>query len=103
MDHTVMVYIVLITMSGALHIILAIIAYMNRQAFEGMRTLLWLSCFVAIYAFGYALSLASTTIEEMKFWTALQYLGMPFSAPATLILVLQYIGYDKPLVLHKCC
>lgn len=95
MDHTVMVYIVLITMSGALHIILAIIAYMNRQAFEGMRTLLWLSCFVAIYAFGYALSLASTTIEEMKFWTALQYLGMPFSAPATLILVLQYIGYDK--------
>ncbi|AYV69060.1 hypothetical protein C2I06_20595 [Niallia circulans] len=97
MDHTVMVFIVLITMSGALHVILAIIAYMNRQAFEGMRTFLWFSCFNAIYAFGYALGLASTTIEGMKFWTAVQYLGMPFSAPATLILVLQYIGYDRHL------
>ncbi|WP_312094851.1 histidine kinase N-terminal 7TM domain-containing protein [Niallia sp.] len=97
MDQTVMIYIVLITMSGALHVILAIIAYMNRHAFEGMRTFLWFSCFIAIYAFGYALSLASTTIEEMQFWTAVQYLGMPFSAPATLILVLQYIGYDRHL------
>jgi len=97
MDQLVMIYIVLITMSGALHVILAIIAYMNRHAFEGMRTFLWFSCFIAIYAFGYALSLASTTIEGMKFWTAIQYLGMPFSAPATLILVLQYIGYDRHL------
>ncbi|WP_400245108.1 histidine kinase N-terminal 7TM domain-containing protein [Niallia sp. JL1B1071] len=97
MDQTVMVYIVLITMSGALHVILAIIAYMNRHAFEGMRTFLWFSCFIAIYAFGYALSLASTTIKGMEFWTAIQYLGMPFSAPATLILVLQYIGYDRHL------
>lgn len=38
MDQLVMVYIVLITMSGALHVILAIIAYMNKHAFEGMRT-----------------------------------------------------------------
>ncbi|SLL35412.1 PAS domain S-box/diguanylate cyclase (GGDEF) domain-containing protein [Mycobacteroides abscessus subsp. abscessus] len=97
MDQLVMVYIVLITMSGALHVILAIIAYMNKHAFEGMRTFLWFSCFIAIYAFGYALSLASTTIEGMKFWTAIQYLGMPFSAPATLIFVLQYIGYDRHL------
>lgn len=97
MDQTVMIYIVLITMSGALHVILAIIAYMNRQAFEGMKTFLWFSCFIAIYAFGYALSLASTTVEGMEFWTTVQYLGMPFSAPATLILVLQYIGYDRHL------
>ena len=92
-----MIYIVLITTSGALHVILAIIAFMNRQAFEGTRTFLWFSCFTAIYAFAYALCLASTSIGGMKFWTAIQYLGMPFSAPATLILVLQYIGLDKHL------
>ena len=97
MDQIVRIFIVLITMSGALHVLLAIIAFMNRQAFEGTRTFLWFSSFTAIYAFGYALSLSSTTLEGMKFWTAVQYAGMPFSAPATLILVLQYIGLDKHL------
>lgn len=95
MDKTVMLYIVLITMSGALHVILAIIAYMNRKVFEGMKTFVWFACFTAIYAFGYAMCLSSLTLLEMKFWTVIQYLGMPFSAVTTLLLVLQYIGYDK--------
>lgn len=92
-----MIYIVLITMSGALHVILAIISFMNRKAFEGTKAFLWFSSFTAIYAFGYALSLASTDIGSMKFWTAVQYLGMPFSAPATLILVFHFIGLGKHL------
>jgi len=41
---------------------------------------------------GAAFSLLSVNLEEMKFWTVIQYVGMPFSPPAGLLFVMQYVG-----------
>jgi len=97
MDQIILTYIVIMTASGVLQLVLAFIGYTNRHVFAGTKTFAWLSLFSAIYAFGHALELTSTTGEGIMFWVVFQYLGMPFSAPATLILVLQYIGLDKHL------
>ncbi|GKU84544.1 histidine kinase N-terminal 7TM domain-containing protein [Niallia sp. NCCP-28] len=95
MDQFLQSYIALMCTAGVLQVILAIIAFHNRQVFEGTKTFVWLSVFSAIYSFGHAIELTSTTIDGIMFWVVFQYLGMPFSAPATLILVLQYINLDK--------
>ena len=95
MDQLLQSYIALMCTAGVLQVILAIIAFYNRHAFAGTKTFAWLSVFSAIYSFGHALELTSTTMEGIMFWVVFQYLGMPFSAPATLILVLQYIQLDK--------
>ncbi|PKG22281.1 histidine kinase N-terminal 7TM domain-containing diguanylate cyclase [Niallia nealsonii] len=95
MDQFLQSYIALMCTAGALQVILAIIAFHNRHVFEGTKTFVWLSVFSAIYSFGHAIELTSTTIDGIMFWVIFQYLGMPFSAPATLILVLQYINLDK--------
>ncbi|MFT8320300.1 MAG: histidine kinase N-terminal 7TM domain-containing protein [Bacillus sp. (in: firmicutes)] len=95
MDHVIMIYIVVMSLTGVFQVILGIIAYWNRHIFEGTKTFVWLSAFSAIYSFGHALELTSTTMDGVMFWVVFQYIGMPFSAPATLILVLQYIGLAK--------
>ena len=95
MDQIILTYIVIMATGGVLQLVLAFIGYTNRHVFAGTQTFAWLSLFSAIYAFGHALELTSTTGEGVMFWVVFQYLGMPFSAPATLILVLQYIGLDK--------
>lgn len=97
MDQIILTYIVIMTAGGVLQLVLAFIGYTNRHVFAGTKTFAWLSLFSAIYVFGHALELTSTTGEGIMFWVVFQYLGMPFSAPATLILVLQYIGLDKHL------
>ncbi|MDL0436019.1 MULTISPECIES: histidine kinase N-terminal 7TM domain-containing protein [unclassified Niallia] len=97
MDQIILTYIVIMTVGGVLQLVLAFIGYTNRHVFAGTRTFAWLSLFSAIYAFGHALELTSSTGKGIMFWVVFQYLGMPFSAPATLILVLQYIGLDKHL------
>lgn len=95
MDQFLQSYIALMCTAGVLQVILAIIAFNHRHVFEGTKTFVWLSIFSAIYSFGHAIELTSTTIDGIMFWVVFQYLGMPFSAPATLILVLQYISLDK--------
>lgn len=97
MNQIIMTYVVIMALTGVIHIILAIIGYTNRQVFAGTKTFAWLSLFSAIYAFGHALELTSSTLDGVMFWVVFQYLGIPFAAPATLILVLQYVGLDKHL------
>ncbi|WP_445490697.1 histidine kinase N-terminal 7TM domain-containing diguanylate cyclase [Niallia sp. 03133] len=94
MDQVIMTYIVVMSVTGVFQVILGIIAYQNRKVFVGTKTFVWLSAFSAIYSFGHALELTSTTMSGVMFWVVFQYIGMPFSAPATLILVLQYIGLE---------
>lgn len=97
MNQVVMTYVVIMTLTGVFQIILAIIGYTNRQVFAGTKTFAWLSLFSAIYAFGHAFELTSSTLDGAMFWVVFQYLGLPFTAPGTLILVLQYVGLDKHL------
>jgi signal transduction histidine kinase len=46
----------------------------------------------AFYTFGYAFEILSTTLEEVRFWLRVEYIGIPFGSMLWIIMVLQYTG-----------
>lgn len=52
---------------------------------------------VSIYSFGYAFEILCTTIEKVKFWVKVEYLGIPFLSIFWLIVVINFSGYRKYL------
>ncbi|WP_419875844.1 histidine kinase N-terminal 7TM domain-containing protein [Candidatus Pristimantibacillus sp. PTI5] len=46
----------------------------------------------AFYTFGYAFEIVSPTLEHIRFWLRVEYLGIPFGTLFWFIMVLQYTG-----------
>jgi diguanylate cyclase (GGDEF)-like protein/PAS domain S-box-containing protein len=85
-------YIVLVIISGVLSVLLAIYAYYMKTNFTGTKAFIWSSIFSAIYTFAFAFELSSDSLQEIRFWLSIEYFGMPFIAPCSLLLVFHYIG-----------
>ena len=49
----------------------------------------------SIYAFGYAMELTRTTEYGLKFWSRVQYLGMPFIVSFLLIFVVHFVSQGR--------
>jgi diguanylate cyclase (GGDEF)-like protein/PAS domain S-box-containing protein len=90
-------YIVFVAISGVLNALLALFAYYKKTDFAGIRAFIVSSCASAIYTFGFAFELSGTTLQEMSFWIKVEYLGMPFIAPSSLIMVLHFVGLERLL------
>ncbi|WP_339318449.1 histidine kinase N-terminal 7TM domain-containing protein [Paenibacillus sp. FSL R10-2734] len=88
-------YIVIVAISGVLSVLLALFAYYKKTDFLGIRAFVISSCASAIYTFGFALELSGKTLAEMSFWIKVEYLGMPFIAPASLIMVMHFVGLER--------
>ncbi|MGG3801636.1 histidine kinase N-terminal 7TM domain-containing protein [Metabacillus fastidiosus] len=88
-------YIVIISISGVLSILLAIYAFVKRKVFSNSNVFILISSFSAIYIFGHAFELAGSDLAEIKIWLKFQYFGLPFIAPTCLILILQYTGLHR--------
>jgi diguanylate cyclase (GGDEF)-like protein len=97
MNSDIFQYIVIISISGVLSILLGVFAYIRRKAFAGSTTFMLISLFSAFYTFGHAFELTSDSLEEIIYWIKFQYIGMPFIAPLSLVLVMYYIGLEKYL------
>ncbi|WP_077866408.1 histidine kinase N-terminal 7TM domain-containing protein [Clostridium saccharobutylicum] len=52
---------------------------------------------VSIYAFGYAFEILCTSIQCVKFWIKIEYLGIPFLAVVWLMLALDFTGYKEKI------
>jgi signal transduction histidine kinase len=46
----------------------------------------------AFYTFGYAFEIISTTLDQIRFWLRVEYIGIPFGSMLWIIMVLQYTG-----------
>lgn len=46
----------------------------------------------AFYTFGYAFELVSTSLESIRFWLHIEYIGIPFGTVFWIVMVLQYTG-----------
>lgn len=46
----------------------------------------------AFYTFGYAFELVSTSLETIRFWLRIEYIGIPFGTVFWIVMVLQYTG-----------
>ncbi|WP_075981464.1 histidine kinase N-terminal 7TM domain-containing diguanylate cyclase [Bacillus massilinigeriensis] len=101
MNPDIFQYIVIISISGVLSILLSIYAYVKRNTFTGnIKVFIWMSCFSAIYSIGHALELSSGSLKEISFWVKVQYIGMPFIAPSSLVLIMYYVGLERLLNLR---
>ncbi|MBD2868176.1 histidine kinase N-terminal 7TM domain-containing diguanylate cyclase [Paenibacillus arenilitoris] len=88
-------YIIVVIISGVLSVLLAIYAYYNKTNFSGMKAFTWSTALSAVYTFAFAFELAGDSLQEIRFWINIEYLGMPFIAPCSLLLVMHYVGLDK--------
>ncbi|MGG1551013.1 histidine kinase N-terminal 7TM domain-containing protein [Paenibacillus ferrarius] len=87
-------YITLACTSGVLNLYLCLYVLIKRHRYTNIAKLfiVYTIC-IAIYCFSSALGLLSTTLQELKLWTTVQYIGMPFSPPLGLLFVMHYLGF----------
>lgn len=93
MDAQLTAYVTLVSTSAVLNLFLCLYVLLRRHRYPNIATFFILNtAATAIYCFGYAFSLTSTTIEQVKFWNLVQYCGMPFAPAFGLLFVMQYLG-----------
>ncbi|WP_113927320.1 diguanylate cyclase [Bacillus sp. P14.5] len=93
MNSELTAYITLICTSSVLSLYLCIFVYARRLHYKNIAPLFILHTLCTfIYCVGSAFVLLSTTLPEIKFWTAVLYAGMPFSPALGLMFILRYLG-----------
>ncbi|MEF2246866.1 MULTISPECIES: histidine kinase N-terminal 7TM domain-containing diguanylate cyclase [unclassified Paenibacillus] len=94
MDSKLAAYITLVCTSAVLNLSMLVYTYLRRHYYTNIANLfMWNTLTSMIYCFGYAFSLTSTSLEQLRFWNIVQYAGMPFFPPLGLMFVMQYLGY----------
>jgi diguanylate cyclase (GGDEF)-like protein len=84
----------LVTVSGTLNLFLGLYVFFRRKQYSEISTYFLLGTAAkTIYCFGYTFSLTSSTLEQLRFWSVVQYIGMPFAPPLGLLFVLKYFGF----------
>ncbi|MBW4082129.1 histidine kinase N-terminal 7TM domain-containing protein [Paenibacillus sp. S150] len=95
MESMISNYIVIVSISGVLNALLALFAYHKRTEFAGTRAFILSSFASAVYTFGFALELSGSTMREIGFWIKVEYLGMPFIAPSSLLMIMYFTGLER--------
>ncbi|MFF2092306.1 histidine kinase N-terminal 7TM domain-containing protein [Paenibacillus sp. NPDC058174] len=89
--------ITLIVTAGVINVIMGIYVLTNRSKQSMSKTFIALSLFSAIYVFGTALELSAESLEEIKLWIKVEYWGLPFLPPISLLLIMQFLGMERYL------
>lgn len=95
MDSKIAAYITLVCTSSVLNLAILVYTYWRRHHHTNIAKLfMWNTLTIMIYCFGYAFSLTSTSLEQLRFWNIVQYIGIPLFPPLGLLFVMQYLGYQ---------
>ncbi|WP_462410549.1 histidine kinase N-terminal 7TM domain-containing diguanylate cyclase [Neobacillus sp. Marseille-QA0830] len=95
MNSQLTAYITLVCTSGVLHLYLCLYVFLKRHRYTNIAQFFILyTGSITIYCFASAFGLMATTLEQMKFWTTMVYVGMPFGPPLGLLFVMQYLGMN---------
>lgn len=87
-------YIVIVAIAGAINVLLGCYVYSIKTSFPGKKVFIWMTAFSTIYTFAFAFELSSASLQEIRFWLNIEYLGMPFIAPCCLVISWYYTGKD---------
>ncbi|QTN01106.1 diguanylate cyclase [Sediminibacillus dalangtanensis] len=86
-------FITLVCTSGVLNLYLCFYVFKKRHNYRDIANYFILyTASITVYCFAYAFGLMATSLWEMKFWTAVQYVGLPFSPLLGLLFVMKYLG-----------
>ncbi|MEK4627747.1 MAG: diguanylate cyclase [Solibacillus sp.] len=94
MNAQITAYISIMCAAGVLNLFLCIYAFYKRHTYSNI--VYYFLAYVAtitIYCFSSAVGLLATSIEEIKFWTSVQYIGIAVSPALGLLFVLKYYGF----------
>ncbi|UKS28893.1 diguanylate cyclase [Paenibacillus sp. HWE-109] len=92
MEPSITMLISLVATSGVFTSFLCLYALIKRSEIPGALTFVLYTATQAIYIFAVSFEMASATIEQIKGWTIVEYIGISAAPALGLILVLQYIG-----------
>ncbi|WP_042357145.1 histidine kinase N-terminal 7TM domain-containing diguanylate cyclase [Bacillus rubiinfantis] len=93
MDSHLTAYITLICTSGVLNLYLCLSVFLKRHHYASIASyFIVYTSTITIYCFASAFGLLATTLEQLKLWTVLIYVGMPVSAPWGLLFIMKYLG-----------
>lgn len=85
----------LMVTAGVINIIMGIYVLTHRSKQAMAKTFIAMCFLSAIYVFGSALELSAGTLKEVKFWIAVEYFGMPFLPPVSLMLIMHFLGMER--------
>ncbi|MDQ0207365.1 histidine kinase N-terminal 7TM domain-containing diguanylate cyclase [Alkalicoccobacillus murimartini] len=86
-------YITLFSTSGVINLYLCMYVFLRRHQYTNISYyFMFYTAAISIYCFGSALGLTATTLEQLKFWNIILYIGMPVSAPLGLLFAMKYLG-----------
>lgn len=86
-------YITLACTSGVLNLYLCLYVFFKRYNYTNIANFfIAYTMSITIYCFASAFGLMATTLEQIKIWTIIEYVGMPFSPPLGLLFIMQYLG-----------
>lgn len=92
-------YIALICTSGVFNLFLCVYVLLRRHQYTKIsRNFIAYTAAISVYCFTSALGLMGSSLEEMKFWTVMTYIGLPFSSPLGLLFIIKYLGIRTPLI-----
>ncbi|MCV9886532.1 histidine kinase N-terminal 7TM domain-containing diguanylate cyclase [Metabacillus halosaccharovorans] len=93
MNSQLTAYITLICTSGVLNLYLCSSVFLRRHQYSNIaRVFIYYMVTITIYCFASAFSLIATNLEQIKFWTIILYIGMPFSPLLGLLFIMKYLG-----------
>ncbi|MGN7478610.1 histidine kinase N-terminal 7TM domain-containing protein [Solibacillus silvestris] len=88
-------YITLVCTSGVLNLYLCLYAFKKRHNYTNIANyFIFYTAAIGIYCFASAMSLISTTLGQINFWTIILYVGMPLSSPLGLLFIMTYLGIN---------
>ncbi|MFJ7371306.1 diguanylate cyclase [Lysinibacillus sp. NPDC098008] len=80
--------------SGVLNLYLCLYVFLKRYNYTKIAQLfIGYTAFIALYCFASAFGMTATTLEAIKFWTVIQYIGIAISAPLGLLFIMHYVGF----------
>ncbi|THF82228.1 histidine kinase N-terminal 7TM domain-containing diguanylate cyclase [Cohnella fermenti] len=93
MNSQLTAFVTLISTSGVFNLYLCIYVLNRRHLYPNIAKYFVLyTAATAVYCFGSAFGLMATSLEQMKLWTIVLYMGMPFSPPLGLLFNCRYLG-----------
>lgn len=94
MNSQLTAFVTLACTSGVFNLFLCLYVFAKRHLYTDIANrFVWYTASITIYCFGSAFGLMATTLEQIEFWTAVLYVGMPVSPPLGLLFVMHYLGY----------
>ncbi|MWC29753.1 histidine kinase N-terminal 7TM domain-containing diguanylate cyclase [Paenibacillus sp. MMS18-CY102] len=92
MGSQIATYITLVGISGVFNLFLCFYVFTRRRESAASRTFILYTLALSIYCFGYTFELGSSTLEQVRSYIMIEYIGICTFSPLALILVLQYLG-----------